>query len=224
MDEELIRTLQHYLAGQLNDSELAQHYTKLLADVALLWKEDQPAEVKTDLIIAFAFGQRRDQNGNAFPDPVVSPRLKRLLHETAASLKCDRGYVQWEIAEADGPPIADRMKIVRPNLDPNDATANYLSTQDVCVAVVKEIAVPKDLTACVLAHRHHAWRCVQTVRSFGFAAWAPYEKLPDAYDVASAQPWCRSAERYLIHDLSSRLRWYQRKKLKMRSPAADESG
>jgi hypothetical protein len=209
MNEALILGLQEYLERQLGSSELAQFYTDALWQLALPWKESAPSPRKANLIMAFAFGQRRDLNGNALPDPIVSPRLKRLLHETASTLKCNRGYVQWEIAEANGPPIPAEMKVIRPRLNPEDATPTYLSTEDICTAAAEDVVDPKSLTVCVLSHRHHAWRCVRAVRSFGFQAWAPYEDLPDQYDGASSQPWCRSGEQYIIHDLISRLRWFR---------------
>ena len=216
MDEELIAALQKYLEFQLDSRELAQFYSDVLWQTALQWKERGPSERKADLIMAFAFGQRRDSNGNAMPDPVVSPRLKQLLHVTATRLGCNKGYVQWEIAEAAGPAIPVEMKVVRPKLRPKDATPDYLSTDDICSEAATEVAEPGRLTVCVLSHRHHAWRCVNTVRSFGFEAWAPYEELPDQYDSESAQPWCRSANRYLIHDLIARLNGYERGPAKVR--------
>lgn len=217
-NEELGLALRERLAEQLDNRDLAQHYVDVLWQLALPWKEVSPRPANTNLFMVFAFGQRRDPNGNALPDPVVSPLLKRLLNQLAARLHCNQGYVQWEIEQAEGPPIPDGMKIVRPTPNEEDATIHYLSTVDVCAKAAKEVADPKNLTVCVLGHRHHAWRCVQIVRSFGFQAWAPYEELPAIYDKESSQWWCRSAEAYIIHDLISRLRRHQKMVFKTSSP------
>jgi len=198
------------LEGQLGSRELAQFYNDLLQEVALPWKENEPPSRKADLIVAFAFGQRRDLNGNALPDPVVSPRLKHLLLETVTRFNCTKGFVQWEIAEADGPPVPGEMKIVRPKICSMDATPIYLSTEGICKEAAAAVEQPAEVSVCVISHRHHAWRCVHTLRSLGFKAWARYEELPDQYDSESSQPWCRSASQYVIHDLIARLKRYEK--------------
>lgn len=219
MDKQTLALRLHgHLAEQLDHPDLARHYSDLIWELALTWKDATPPAAKTDLFMVFAFGQRRDLNGNALPDPVVGPLLKRLLNQLADRLGCVNGYVQWEIDQAVGPPIPRGMKIVRPVLNDEDATVHYLSTFDIAANAAKEVSDPKGASVCVLGHRHHVWRCLQIVRSFGFQAWAPYDELPTVYDKESSQPWCRSPEAYTLHDLISRLRARQ-KKLHSSSPS-----
>ena len=58
----------------------------------------------------------------------------------------------------------------------------------------------------IIAHRDHAWRCVEVSRAAGLdAGIAECLDLPGAYDPQSGQDWTRSREAYLLHDLMARL-------------------
>jgi hypothetical protein len=83
MEDRLENCLQEYLQREFANRDLARFYSNVVREVVVPWTEDGVHPAQANLIIAFSFGQRRNMDGNAMPDPVISPRLKRLVIKMA---------------------------------------------------------------------------------------------------------------------------------------------
>jgi hypothetical protein len=82
----------------------------------------------------------------------------------------------------------------------------YLSTSGVLEEIAR-LAEPRSLGCVgVAAFADHVHRCVVSARRLGFDAHAPDGiAMPDIYDQASGQAWCRDRVAYLLHDIMIRI-------------------
>jgi hypothetical protein len=192
------------LARELGDEIVARAFAEIVLADALLWKPPVMAPKVTATILAYAFGNRTDANGNRSPGPVnaaIAGIAVRLHQQTGAPV-----FAQWEVAAAIGERIgAGHLLSITPLRDARAETV-YLSTNGVAAAVADRAAGAARLgKVAVVAFRDHMKRCVDTSRRAGMDAAAPagYE-MPSEYDAHSGQPWTRSRLAYLLHDVMCR--------------------
>jgi hypothetical protein len=195
--------------SQDENASAAESFGNLIFEVALTWKEPYEMPDAVHSIVGCAFGLTLDENYRPWPGETVNLALKELVRRYATKYCCG-GVLQWELEPAkEDPPLPVRFEIVRPQLN-SDATVRYTPTFDMFVRLRARVENPQDHAVLVVAHRDHAFRAVGLARRAGFArAFAPYDELPGFYDRKSGQKWTTSAERYLPHDLLSRLRSVQ---------------
>lgn len=171
-----------------------------------------PADLEqAKAIIAFAFGFGPAKNGVTDPPDQYHP----LLYEPGASNEAladlilpfaRKGlavFAQWEIAEALGLRGVDlpRQQVARPG-------KTYLGTAGV-VRQFLEGGLGQFDSLIVVAHCHHAYRCIQVTR-------ATLKKggqiipllippgLPAVYDSGSVQPWTRSLGNWVSYEVGNR--------------------
>jgi hypothetical protein len=199
-----VAAIENHLATELGDRSLARELARLIVSDVLTWRPPRVIPGQVNTIVAYAFGNRIDANGNRSPGPVneaLADLLVRLQQETGAAV-----FAQWAVAAAVGGRVpADRLTAITPLLNAQAETV-YLSTGGVAAEIIRRVGDPARLGQVgVLAFRDHVKRCVDTSRRFGMAAAAPagYE-LPGDYDTLSGQPWTRSRLAYLMHDLRCR--------------------
>ncbi len=218
--EEAIRMLGSYLDGQLDDPALARALANAVHDCLLDWSVPTAPPEGAAAVIALAFGCRRLPNGNTIPGP-MNERVADVTAELYEELGCPV-YAQWEVAEALGGRVpSGKLHALFPDQAADGSGVAYLSTYGVLSKVRGAVGEPGRLgKVLIAAWRHHAPRCIRLARSLGFDAFAPPRRLPDAYDIESAQSWTRSAHAYLLHDGLARLERHRAALF----PAASPSG
>ncbi|WP_051201909.1 hypothetical protein [Ferrimonas senticii] len=203
--------LQQQLQGSHDDPLLAPQLAAAFYDAMLDWQAPQlPADSQVGAIIACAFGYQRQPNGNITAG-AMNQQLAQLVIQLQRQHQCP-AYLQWEIAEALADGIDQGQVIsINPDIHPQNATVNYLSTQGVIDKVAQQVPDPSTLgKVLVVAWRHHITRCVQVARDAGFDAYAPtLSLLPYDYDPCSGQIWTRNPRDYLLHDVLVRLKKVQ---------------
>ncbi len=193
-----------HLVTELGETSVASELAAALCDCGLAWTAPTVAQRHVQSIIAFTFGNRMLPNGNRAPGPVNEQLADAavLLHGVSGG----RIFAQWEIAEAIGSRVpAEAVTAIYPAQDER-AEPVYLSTSGVVAQIARQWDPAALGTVGVVAFADHLFRCVETVRRFGFAAAAPEGMvMPREYDPLSGQPWCRSRLAYLLHDVMLRV-------------------
>jgi hypothetical protein len=200
---EIEALLVRHLEAELGDQATARAFAAGLVEDALTWQAPTVPVSEVGTIIGFTFGNRMLPNGNREPGPVnaaLADLAVRLHEATGAPV-----WAQWEVAEAIGARLPDRMLgAIYPGRDAN-AEPRYLSTGGVIEEIVARNGGAGLGTVAVVATRDHAWRCVRICRRHGLSAGIPQGwAMPDAYDSDSGQPWTRDRLAYLLHDLHCR--------------------
>lgn len=200
------------LAEQLGDEALAQKMARSVLEVGANWVPPTIPMAKVDSLVAYAFGNRPRQGPPPSEDAPLLARLDEpgpvnaALAETVAALhalKPARIFAQWEVAHF----LKTRHGLAHVvSIEPvlgADGQVIYLSTDGVAAAALT--AGGGDLgTVAVIAHRDHAKRCVKVSRAAGMDAYVAADTpLPSDYDALSGQPWTRSREVYLLHDMAA---------------------
>ena len=207
------------LSAQLGDLSLANQVTTTLMDVCFSWELPLIPAAKINSIVGYAFGNRpNSESGNtsstggnqaAMPDPgPMNEALADAIYQIY-QLKPVKIYVQWEIA---------RFLVAKYHLGPDvltsiepivasDGSIVYLNTDDVAAAIIKLVGGASALgNVAVVGHRDHAKRCILTSKFRGMNASVVQEvALPVIYDPESGQPWTRSRNLYLVHDMYAQI-------------------
>ncbi len=218
-DSNLLTQIEAKMNLQLGDAKLASIVSPIILDFCFNWELPQIKANQINSIIGYAFGNRpNEQSGNtssnggnqaAMPDP--GP-MNEALADTIYSiykLKPVKIYAQWEIARF----LTSKYHVekdVLTSIEPiiaSDGTIIYLSTDDVANTIIKISGGASALgNAAIVGHRDHAKRCILTSQLRGIQAAVVQEvPLPMIYDEQSGQPWTRSRDLYLIHDIYAQL-------------------
>ncbi len=221
--ERLTALMERVLADETGQPAAAKFVSGILARLVFTFREEIQVPARINLIVVAAFGQYRDEHGNALPDLVVNPQLKQLARQFWEQYRCD-GFAQWEVACAEGEPLPGAFRVINPAPNPVTGNPQYLSTRRLFNSLDISVEHRGEYNLLILAHRLHAYRCVSVARALGFRAFAPYEQLPTQLDPRSSQPWTRpgpagEGELYILHEIISRLRTFQEDQLNMRSPS-----
>lgn len=192
-----------HLAEELGDAEAARQLTQFVLEDALSWRPPTIPVERIETIIAFTFGNRMLDNGNREPGPV-----NEALASVAAKMHEPRRapvYAQWEVAAALAGRLPDGAVIpIYPGRDERGEPV-YLSTSGVIGEIARRVGDPMKLGVVgVVGFADHMWRCVASLRQFGFDAHATAIPMPSIYDPLSGQAWCRSRHAYLLHDIMLR--------------------
>lgn len=173
------------------------------------WRQSCDAELKAaadgsntevSAIIAFAFGNRKLEDGTMIPGP-INRELAKLTHAIYSQTQSPV-YAQWEIADTiTGTIPADSLHAIRPLRDPEDGSEIYLSTAGIIETIISQAGDPSAMgPVYVVAHQDHLCRCIGYLRERGFDAYAVPLTLPAHYDAQSDQPWTRSVKVYRLVD------------------------
>lgn len=199
MAQELTRLLTKHLGAELRDPALGRTLAASLIDQVLAFRAPERAPAGAALILAFSFGNRMRPSGNREPGPV-----NQALARIAAELWRSTGapiVAQWEVAEALPPGIP--VTTIYPSRDGRGEPL-YLGTQQTAAEMFRAAGTTHPVL--VVAFVDHMWRAVRAARHSSFDAYAPAGVImPAQYDPESGQPWCRTREAYLLHDLMLRV-------------------
>lgn len=205
--QQLQQVLFNYLNTQLDDKELSQRLTKNIVNGTLEWAPRTINISKGDYILAYAFGNTISANGNKHPGD-----MNKQLADTVVEIynKIHKPvYAQWEIAKSIGNRIpASKLHYINPKIDSNGEII-YLSTIGVAEDFVKQVGKKnlENKKVIIAGFRDHLQRCVTTSIDNGIDAYAPSGyKMPVRYDKKSGQPWTRDREKYILTDMSVRLK------------------
>lgn len=195
------------LTLELDDVTVADTEAAQLLEIGFHWAAPTQPAISIKTIVAYSFGNRLQPSASpkTLPDP--GP-INELLADAADALHQQSHapiFAQWEIAHFLQTKYHVDVIAIEPVIAA-DGTITYLSTDGVAEAVVKHASgKPSTLgTVGVIAHRDHAKRCVLTSRARGMEACvAAGLHLPVTYDPQSGQPWTRSRDLYLIHDMAA---------------------
>ncbi|MEV3857177.1 hypothetical protein AB0J38_22955 [Streptomyces sp. NPDC050095] len=198
------------LGRELDDRATADAVVPHLLDVGFDWHPQTAPARHMDFVLAYGFGNRPATGGGDPAKTLPEPGpVNEALADTVARIRAERDipvYAQWEIARwLDSKYRMDDVTSIEPVVA-EDGTITYLSTDGVAAQVAD---ARKDLpggigTACVVGFRDHHKRCVQTTRDRGITAYAPRGvAMPGTYDPESGQPWTRTRELYLVHDMAA---------------------
>jgi len=172
-----------------------------------------------EAVVAFAFGFGPARKGVPHPPEQYHPLLHHAgkTNEALANVIvpfAQKGlavFAQWEVAEAlkaHGILVPDRRG-ARPE-------RTYLGTSGV-VEQFMHNGLDQLRSVVLVAHRHHAFRCLETTRALfgsrGNTIDVLVPELPDVYDPDSVQPWTRSMENYVAYEVESRFRNRSRGKM-----------
>ena len=200
------------LSDQLGDEALGRRIADHLLEAGANWRPPTRPMAEADSLIAYAFGNRPRQGPIPPPDAPLMDWLDEPgpvnadLARTVADLHAIRPariFAQWEVAHfvKTRHGLTDAVSI-EPVLNP-DGQVIYLSTDGVAAAALAAGGGNLGKVA-VVAHRDHAKRCVKVSRAAGMDAFVAADiPLPADYDPQSGQPWTRSREVYLLHDLAA---------------------
>lgn len=211
-EEQLSAAIESRLMGQLNNAETAADMTRFLMQQVLTWKAETIDIKQADTIIAYAFGNRIDKNGNKLPGP-MNQQLADLVVDVYNEKRMPV-YAQWEIAEAIGGRIdADDLIPVYPKVD-DSGQVIYLSTLGVAEETVRLAKGVDNIgTALIIAFYEHHLRAVSLSRAAGIRAYAPDGfALPNHYDEKSGQPWTRDNAIFTLYEVGTRA-FYARERL-----------
>lgn len=207
-ENELRAALVQHLRKQELDNSVSNFLADVLLDNCLSWKTapfNKTQEI--DGIVAFAFGNRVDDQGNRSPGPIneqLAETVVRYYSIFRANNKC-KVWAQWEIAlkiSEDAIPPNDLI-VINPIHDLTTGRTKYLSTKGVLEQVAQQL--PEGKTVFVIAHRDHLWRCVNFTEKFRYRVVTAQDDMPSAYDTDSGQLWTTSRDRYILSDIITRL-------------------
>ncbi|HEM7310306.1 TPA: hypothetical protein U2K59_003040 [Acinetobacter baumannii] len=218
-DSNLLAQITAKMSIQLDDPNVANIVSPILLDSCFNWELPQIKANQINSIIGYAFGNRpNDQSGNtssngenqaAMPDP--GPMNEALADTIYSIYKLNpvKIYAQWEIARF----LTSKYHLaedVLTSIEPiiaSDGSIIYLSTDDVANTIIKISGGSSALgNVAIVGHRDHAKRCILTSQLRGIKAAVVQEvSLPVVYDEKSGQPWTRSRDLYLIHDIYAQL-------------------
>ncbi|MFB7586899.1 hypothetical protein [Streptomyces sp. NPDC056169] len=198
------------LARELGDRTAAKELVPHLLDVGFDWEPETAPLAAVDFVVAYGFGNRPAVGGGDPATTLPEPGpVNAELAATVARIRAARNvpvYAQWEIARfLEAEHGMTDVVAIEPVIAP-DGTITYLSTDGVAAQVAEARRhLPGGIgTACVVGFRDHHKRCVQTTRDRGMRAYAPRGvAMPHAYDAESGQPWTRSRDLYLVHDMAA---------------------
>lgn len=217
-DSELKRQTLGRLAAELDDTAAAESIYPEILDFALSWKPPTAAVASLDRIVAYAFGNRpNEESGNtpvdggtqvALPDP--GPVNEQLADTVFAiwSQRQVKVYAQWEIARF----LVSKYNMIDVvSIEPvinDDGSVTYLSTDGVAASIIEQEqnnAAGMGVVG-VVGFRDHHKRCVLTSRDRGMDAYAPEGiTMPGDYDEQSGQAWTRRRDLYLLHDMTAQI-------------------
>lgn len=217
----LHQVLRDTLEEQLADASIAQCIAQIVQDHLLTWLAPFDEVTQGVGVIALAFGYQQVAGGTILPGP-VNVQLANRTVEIYERLRCPI-YAQWEIAAAVESRIPPQdITAIHPRVDPTTGLEKYLSTYGV-IAQIRDIVGDR---ACqgrffLVCHRDHSVRSYRIAKKLGFASCCtpPPSFLPVDYDPDSAQPWTRSREAYLVHDILSRLESFRAEQFGTESPS-----
>lgn len=158
-----------------------------------------PPDNEFDSVVAFAFGNRLDENGEPQPGPI-----NEQLAEVTGPFAGDRSvFAQWEVARClDDTTVAS----IEPTVT-SDGEVVHLSTVGVAERAVELAAESGTPLGCVavIALADHAVRCMMTLESVGVSAAVPAGvALPAGHDADSGQRWTRDRASFIRIDLLGR--------------------
>lgn len=215
-DEIFYSTLCNKLTMELGDKCVS---AVLAEDLDITIFDSHPPYISigdTDILIAFAFGNRENVSGSKNELAQPGPMNKDLADCCAKAyrMKPMRMYVQWEIARylaskemyPDIP--ADDIVSIEPEWD-DQGNLTYLSTDGVLQAIINKHFGGNSAsvgTAAVIGHGDHVKRCVMTCQMRNVKGYALREvTLPVWYDKQSSQVWTRRRDLYVLNDMANRL-------------------
>ncbi|MCP3967074.1 MAG: hypothetical protein GY750_11575 [Lentisphaerae bacterium] len=204
--QEVTASISQYLNQQLKDANLSKKLAEKIVDSTLEWTPKTIDISKGDYILAYAFGNEIDHNGNKLPgkmNKALADLIVKIYNKIHKPV-----YAQWEIAQCIGNRIPRNMlHPIYPQIT-LEGEVIYLSTIGVAKDFARQVGRNslKNAKVIIIAFKDHARRCVATSINNGINAYAPADyELPERYDSNSGQPWTRDKQTYMLQDMSVRL-------------------
>lgn len=211
-EQQLSDAIESRLVSQLEDKAVAEHLTNFLMSEVLTWKPETIDMGKADTIIAYAFGNVIDAQGNKHAG-IMNTQLADLVVKLYKTKKVPV-YAQWEIAQEIGNRIPSKHLItINPSVT-ETGNVTYLSTRGVANEVV-HIAGGADKLGktIVLGFSEHHLRTVNMSKEIGIDAYSPKGyTMPSDYDTKSGQPWTRDKLTFTMYEVQTRA-WYDRERV-----------
>ncbi|PSW20750.1 hypothetical protein C9I98_07875 [Photobacterium sanctipauli] len=203
-DEQLQRAIAAKLTGQLKDKEVAASTAAFLMTHILTWQNRTLPLACADSILAFAFGNRIEPNGNQLPGPMnedLADVAVELFQQTNKPV-----YAQWEVAQAVGDRIpSHHLFAIYPRLTAK-GTIDYLCTKGVAERAIELAGGVSGMgKTLVVAFYEHSLRTIDTAKGVGIDAYAPEGvEMPNRFDAESGQQWTQDHLTYVMHEIRTR--------------------